>query len=84
MFSWYSCLFPAVGSKPALEPQKKRGPYYCLFSNLRFLQDPSHKNKQRTPTPNMNTTKQRRPLKDALRQDIHTPKAFIATLSWME
>ena len=28
-------------------------PYLCLFSLLRFLQDPTDKNKQATPTPNM-------------------------------
>ena len=28
-------------------------PYLCLFSDLRFLQDPTNKNKHITPTPNM-------------------------------
>ena len=50
------------------------------YSLSRGSGKPFRKNKQRTPTPNMNATKQSSPLLDALRWDIHIPKGVYCHL----
>ena len=43
-----------VGSRlPVNGYEKSVEPYLCLFSKRRFLQDPTNKNEQDTPTLNM-------------------------------
>ena len=56
-------------------------PYLCLFSVTRFLQDPTNKNKQVTPTPNMRCHQTERSIVDALRRDIHIPKGVYCLLA---
>ena len=50
------------------------------YSLYRGSGKPFRKNKQATPTPNMNATKQSSPLLDALRRDIHIPKGVYCLL----
>ena len=61
--------------------RKSVEPYLCLFSNLRFLQDPSIRISNERPRRIWNATKQSNPLRDALRRDSHIPKGVYCLLA---
>ncbi|MEE1069561.1 MAG: hypothetical protein U0K81_03715 [Paludibacteraceae bacterium] len=48
---------------------------------MRFLQDPTNKNKQVTPTPNMRCHQTELSIVDALRRDIHIPTGVYCLLA---
>ena len=74
-----------IGSKRCIGYKNKSvEPYLCLFSITRFLQDPTDKNKQATPTPNMKFHQIEPSTKDALQGGIVTSqRAFTAFLFWV-
>ena len=60
--------------------KKKRGTLPLLILHSEVLEYLSYKNKQATPTPNMNATKQSRPQRTLCRRDIHIPKGVYCSL----
>ena len=62
--------------------KEKRGTLPLLILLLEVLEKPCNKNKQVTPTPNMKCHQTEQSTRDALRRDIHIPRAFTAFLLW--
>ena len=76
-------LFVALDSAVAIINKKSVEPYLCLFSVTRFLQDPTNKNKQETPTPNMNSHQTEQSTVGRSAAGYTYPiRAFTAILLW--
>ena len=73
-------------SVPNLRINHKKSvePYPCLFFERRFLQDPTNKNKQETPTPNMKCHQTEQSTYGRSAGGIYiSQRAFTAFLLWV-
>ena len=61
--------------------RKSVEPYLCLFSNLRFLQDPATRISKLTPTPNMKCHQTEQSRRMLCGRDSHIPKGVYCLLA---